>query len=360
MTPTFEEARALFPALERVAYLNAGSQGPLARPVAEEMSRWLLLALEEGRAGKPYFEHMLELREAVRERIAVRLHVPTENVALLSSTTDGCQTVIAGLDLGPDDEVVTTDSEHFGLLGPLFASGAQIRFAPVSECGPEDAVECITREVTPKTRLLALSHVTWTTGAVLPIQELKEATALPILVDGAQSVGAMPVEAGQFDWYTVSGQKWLCGPETTGGLYVRDPESLRVARPTYASQTTYDREGFTPRDGAHRFDAGWIPVASLAGLAEALDMAPQWRYQRASEMAARCHALLTDAGLDVATAPGQATLVAWRVAEPEAVVARALEQGVVIRDIPRTGLVRASCGWWTSDDDLQRLVAAVA
>jgi selenocysteine lyase/cysteine desulfurase len=77
-------------------------------------------------------------------------------------------------------------------------------------------------------------------------------------------------------------------------------------------------------------------------------------------MAARCHALLTDAGLDVATPPGQAALVAWRSEDPEGVVARALERGVVIRDIPKTGLVRASCGWWTNDDDLHRLVEAVA
>lgn len=358
MTPA--EARKLFPALERVAYLNAGSQGPLMRPVVEEMTRWLLLGLEEGRAGKPYFDQMLELREQLRERLAVRLHVPTENVALVNSTTDACQTVIAGLDLGPEDEVVTTDSEHFGLLGPLLASGARLRFATVSRCGPEDARECIQREITPGTKLLALSAVTWTTGEVLPVEELKEETGLPILVDGAQSVGAMPVKAAFADWYTVSGQKWLCGPETTGGLYVRDPESLRLARPNYASQKEYSQEGFTPRDGAHRFDSGWIPVPSLAGLIAALDAAPQWRYERASEMAARCHALLTDAGLDVATPPGQATLVAWRADDPEAVVARAYERGVVIRDLPQhRPLVRASCGWWTNDDDLERLLEAV-
>ena len=357
---THEEARRLFPALERVAYLNAGSQGPLMSTVAEEMSRWILLGLEEGRAGKTYFDQMLELREQLRERLAVRLHVPAANVALTTSTSDACQTVIAGLDLGPEDEVVTTDSEHFGLLGPLLASGARLRYAPVSECGPEDAVGCVKREVTPKTKLIALSHVTWTTGEVLPIEELKEELGLPMLIDGAQSVGALPVAAEPFDFYTVSGQKWLCGPETTGGLYVRDPESLRVALPNYASQKEYSRDGFVPRDGAHRFDTGWIPVPSIAGLIAALDTAPEWRYMRASEMAARCHALLTDAGLDIVTPPGQATLVAWRAEDPVAVVARAYEQGVVIRDLPQhRPLVRASVGWWTNDDDLHRLVQAV-
>ena len=67
-----------------------------------------------------------------------------------------------------------------------------------------------------------MSHVLWTTGVVLDVHALKERTGLPVLVDGAQSVGAIPVEVGALDYYTVSGQKWLCGPESTGALYVAD------------------------------------------------------------------------------------------------------------------------------------------
>ena len=105
--------------------------------------------------------------------------------------------------------------------------------------------------VTPRTRLIAISHVLWTTGQVLPVRELREETGLPILVDGAQSVGAMAVDVSGLDFYTVSGQKWLCGPEGTGALVVADPESLRVARPSYLSQQSHQPDGtFVPRDGA--------------------------------------------------------------------------------------------------------------
>ncbi|HWQ25025.1 MAG TPA: aminotransferase class V-fold PLP-dependent enzyme, partial [Gaiellaceae bacterium] len=214
---TFEEARAQFPVLERYAYLQAGSVGPLARGTAEAMLAEQERGLREGRGSAAQFERLLAEREALREEIAALVGVDADQVALTASTTDGCNIVLAGLGLRPDDEVVTTTDEHFGLLGPLHASGAKVVVVE-----PEAAR--IVAAITLRTRLLALSHVLWTTGQVLPVHELAAASGLPILVDGAQSVGAIPVDARGLDFYTVSGQKWLCGPEGTGALVVADPE----------------------------------------------------------------------------------------------------------------------------------------
>src|SRR5262249_9634916 len=159
----------------------------------------------------------------------------------------------AGLGLAAEDEVVTTDSEHFGLLGPLHASGARVRVARIRDVAPERALDAILAEVGPRTRLLALSHVSWMTGNLLPVREARDATGVPVLVDGAQAAGAIPIDLGGLDFYTVSGQKWLCGPDATGALYVADPERLRVAAPTYLSQTAYEPDGaFVPREGAAR------------------------------------------------------------------------------------------------------------
>jgi len=226
---TFEEARAQFPVLERLAYLNAGSMGPLSRATGEAMAEGLRYDVEEGRAGRPYFDRMLELRESVRGRLADLLAVPPERMALATSTSSACNVVLGGLELGPEDEIVTTDAEHPGLLLPLAVSGARVVVAPVATRPAAEAVEAILAAVGSRTRLIALSHVLWTTGQVIPVDELKDATRLPLLVDGAQSVGAIPVEAGAADFYTVSCQKWLCGPDPLGGLYVADPDSLRLA-----------------------------------------------------------------------------------------------------------------------------------
>jgi len=347
---TFAEARALFPVLERFAYLNAGTFGPLARPTLDAMQAQLAADAVGGRHGKAYFERLLDLREQLRARLAALVGVEPAQVALTSSTTESCNVVLAGLGLGPEDEVVTTSEEHFGLLGPLHTSGARVTVARAEP-------EAILAAVTPRTRLLAVSQVLWTRGATLPVRELRERSGLPVLVDGAQSVGAIPVDATGLDFLTISGQKWLCGPDATGGLVVADPESLRVARPSYFAQTSYKSHGaFVPKEGAARFDPGWLPTASLVGLLAALDVAPDWRYERARGQALRLRELLAT---HVELTDGDATLVSFRTEDPPAVVARLAEADVVVRELPGTGLVRASCGWWTSDEDLERLVAAL-
>ncbi len=352
---TFEEARAQFPVLERYAYLQAGSVGPLARGTIDAMRAADENRLDEGRGSLAQFTRLLESREELRATIASLVGVFPDTVALTASTTDGCNIVLAGLGLGPGDEVVTTTDEHFGLIGPLHMSRAKV---VVVEPDPEHIVAA----VTPRTRLIALSHVLWTTGAVLPVHELKAATGLPILVDGAQSVGVMPVDANGLDYYTISGQKWLCGPEGTGALVVAEPDALRIAHPSYLSQQGYEQDGaFEPKDGAARFDPNVTPTAAVAGLQAAIAAIPDWAHERARDMAERFRVRLAEAGCDVVVPDERATLVSWRVpVEVSAgVVARLAEVGVIVRDLPGRGLVRASVGWWTNDDDLERLVAAL-
>ena len=348
MTPG--EARALFPVLERLAYLNAGTFGPLARPTAAAVQEQLDADLTDGRFGKEYFERMLDLRKRARAALAGLVGADLEQVSLTGSTTDGCNIVLAGLDLQPEDEIVTTSEEHFGLIGPVHASGAHV---VVVEPDPD----AILGAVTPRTRLLAVSQVLWTSGRSLPVRELREQTGVPVLVDGAQSVGSIPVDAAGLDFLTISGQKWLCGPDSTGALVVADPERLRVARPSYFSQSAHEPSGsFEPAAGAARFDPGWLSSAVLAGLLAALDVRPDWAYERAAAMAARCRELLAPL---VEIVPGDATLVAFSAEDPPGLVARLAEEGVVVREIPKTGLVRVSCGWWTDENDLRRLVGAL-
>src|SRR5690348_15092738 len=260
--------------------------------------------LTHGRGSMAAFEEGVALETALRADIAALINVPAEKVLLTTSTTEGCNIVVTGLELGPDNEVVTTDAEHPGLLLPLEASGAKIKKARVSEAPADDALEAITAEVTPATRLVALSHVLWLNGHVLPLADIKRVTGLPLLVDGAQSVGAIPVDASVADWYTVSGQKWLCGPETTGALYVGDPDSLRPQMGHFYASARTDTS---------RLGVVHLSHELVAGLNAAVTDLPEWGVARAAELVARCREGLIAAGVEVRTEAGQGTLISFRV-----------------------------------------------
>ena len=344
------EVRSRFPVLEGYAYLNAGSVGPLSRRTAEVMESVKAEGLAAGRGSMAAFEAGQADEVALRGCVAALINVPVDNIVLTTSTTEGCNIVVTGLRLGPDDEVVTTDAEHPGLLAPLDGSGAKIKKARVTEHPAADALEVITAEVTPATKLIALSHVLWLNGHVLPLADIKRVTGLPLLVDGAQSVGAIPVDASVADWYTVSGQKWLCGPETTGALYVANPDSLRPQMGHFYASARTD---------ASRLGVVHLGHELVAGLNAAVTDLPEWGFARAAELVARCREGLIAAGVEVRTEAGQGTLISFRVpGDPAEIVKSVYERGVVIRHLP-DGWLRASVGWWNDEGDIERLVGAL-
>ena len=360
---SWPEARTRFPVLDRLAYLNAGTFGPLSRATLDAegaLRRW---EGEHGRGGKTYFDAMFERRERVRVLLAEQIGVPPELVALTDSTTGGVQIVVAGLGLGEGDEVVTTDAEHFGLTGPLVASGATLRIARVRDAPAADVFELIRAHVTSSTTLIATSAISWIDGKVFPWRELREATGVPVLIDGAQAAGAIAEDARAADYYTVSAQKWLCGPDATGALYVREPDALPARLIAYPSAASYDIAAgvWEPKPGGARFDQTFAPASSLAGLEAAFVDLPSGRFERARELSERCRELLLDHGHDVVTEAGQATLISFRPpGDPTEAVAALYERDVVLRELPGTGLLRVSIGWWNDDSDLERLVEGLA
>src|SRR5204863_9328267 len=109
-------------------------------------------------------------------RLADEIGVPADHVARTESTTQGVHVVVVGLGLGPGDEVATTDAEHFGLTGPLLASGATLRIAKVRGARAADLLGLIRAQVTPRTRLIATSAVSWLDGTVFPWHALRDET----------------------------------------------------------------------------------------------------------------------------------------------------------------------------------------
>ena len=348
--------RAEFPVLARLAYLNAGTDGPLPARAVKAAGDELQRQAEQGRTSA-HFERRAELSGELRALYASALGCETVDLALTTSTSEGLAQVIGGLDLGRSEEIVTSDEEHPGLQGALMAAreckGVTVRAVALADVA--DAVG-------PKTRLLACSHVGWMSGRLAPA-ELAE-VEIPVLLDGAQGVGAVPVDVGALgcDAYAGSGQKWLCGPDGTGMLYVSPAlrERLQVLRRGYPNLAD-PNEGLAARlhDDARRFDSQLLSAEALACTLTATTLLASagWEtvHERARTLAARLAELLGERGIDVAPR-GESTLVSFESADPEAERVRLADGGVALRDIPGRPWLRASVGAWNDEGDLERLL----
>ena len=352
--------RAEFPVLQQLAYLNAGTCGPLATASIDAVAAVLAQAGAEGRS-HTHFEAMLDTRARLREAYAQLLGASADDVAMTTCTSEGIVRVLAALDLQPGDEVVTSDEEHPGLQGPLGAArtqrGIAIRVVPFAQ---------IAEALGPQTRLVACSHVSWVNGCV--VRDLAGAGDVPVLLDGAQGVGAVPTDVATLgcSFYAGSGQKWLCGPVGSGMLWV-SPEwidRLPAGGPTYLNLSE-PNAGLVavPHAGAARHDASAQSLETTAAALAALDVlgAAGWAdvHERAATLAASLAAALEQSGREVAPRD-RTTLVSWQDDDPAATRTRLAAAGVIIRDLPGTGLLRASVGAWNDESDIERLLCALS
>jgi selenocysteine lyase/cysteine desulfurase len=353
-----QDLRAQFPLLERIAYLNSGTDGPLPAAAAVAARDALDSQERDGRV-RAHFEQRVELQDRLRGAYARAVNADPAEIALTTSTTDGLGRVIAGLGLGPDDEVVTSDEEHPGLLGPLLAArrrGVTVRTAPFAR---------VAEAVGPDTTLVATSHVSWIGGQVAPAA--LEQLDVPVILDGAQGAGAVHVDPRALGCvaYAASGQKWLCGADGTGFLWL-DPsfaQKLALVSPGYTTFTDPAaglEGGF--KDTAARFDTPSLSREALALSAAAIELLESAGWERVHDQAAAGARRLADALRErgrTVMPRGATTLVSWEDAYAEATRDRLAEAGVIVRDLPGRSLVRASVGAWNDDADLERLLALV-
>lgn len=342
-----------------MAYLNAGTDGPLPQLAVAAAETELRRELQHGRA-QAHFARRTELTDGLRAAYARALGCHSGDVALTTCTTEGIAQTLGGLRFARGDEILTSDEEHPGLLGALAAlreySGVHIREVPLAE---------LANEVGAQTALVACSHVGWISGSVAPT-ELAQVDA-PVLLDGAQGVGAVAVDvlALGCDAYAGAGQKWLCGPDGSGCLYVSERFSERLEVPRRAYTNLQDGEaGLDARvhEDARRFDAPALNAESVACALAAIGVleAAGWAavHERAHTLAAKLARLLAEHGREPAPR-GQSTLVSF--ASPDALGERELlaERGVIVRNIPGRPWLRASVGAWNDESDLERLLAAL-
>jgi L-cysteine/cystine lyase len=370
--------RAELPALQSQVYFNTGTSGPMPGRVHAAMLTELERQLTQGRSSMAHFAEFFRLKDELRQQLAPLLGCAPSEVAITGSTTEGMNLVTLGVNWQPGDEAITTDLEHAGALLPLFAArdrfGMTIKVADVAG-RPEEAAAIIGRLITPRTKLISISHVSFITGAVLPVRAICEVAhrhGVLVLVDGAQSFAAMDVNVKELgcDFYTGPGQKWVCGPEGVGVLYASQQAVSQVGV-TFAAYFTVDKYsygGMLPHADARKFEQGTAQAAVLAGYLEALrwfreEVGPQWAYDRVRHLARYAReALLAVPAVRMLTPADSAGLLTFQVEgqTPDAVVARLTEAGITARTVPEPGGVRIATGFYNTEEEIRQVVEAVA
>jgi selenocysteine lyase/cysteine desulfurase len=258
-----------------LVHLNSANLAPASRAVAA-----MEIAVSRDVNADPSFENRLQFDaklETTRTALAAMLGADPGEIAITRNTSEGNRTVISGLDLRPGDEVVIWDQNHESnsLAWDVWAArnGFQVvrTATPPSPASPEELAAAFIARFTPRTRLVAFSHVSNMSGLALPAAAICRAAAergVFSLVDGAQTFGMahLDLHALGCDFYTGSAHKWLAGPHETGVLYVR---ASRIAA-LWPSMVTHDWE-LMRKAGARKFEClGQRQYARLDALHAAL------------------------------------------------------------------------------------------
>lgn len=377
--------RRALPATSAGIYLNTGTCGPLPAETAAAMAEIADWEVRLGRASPDTALDVVQRMDEARAAIAAIIGADIHDIALTHAVSEALNVATWGIDWRPGDRAVSARQfEHAGGLGPLYTVrdrfGVQLELVDIGPGGDSERVlAALDRAISPGTRLVSLSHVSHATGAVLPIAQIAQlahARGALLAVDGAQAVGAIPVDMAALgaDLYAIAGQKWLLGPQGTGALYVA-PKALERVHMTYTSSGSFEAHDLggmaRPWPDARRFEgSSGINQGLVIGLARScgwlsMYVGLEWALRRGGELArATAERLAATSGVEVVTPPGaMAGLVTFRIPGwPAQAVVDELGARVfaISRTVDELDAIRFSVGWFNTEDELDRATGLVA
>ncbi|BAY32150.1 class V aminotransferase [Nostoc carneum NIES-2107] len=376
--------REQFPALTNKTYFNYGGQGPMPLAAIKAISENQMHIQQLGPFGNEVGRWIGKIVQATKAAIASELNVPPSTIALTENVTVGCNIAMWGIEWQTGDHILLSDCEHQGIIAIAQEIGrrfnVEVTTCPLMDTlNVGDPVEVISQNLRPNTRLVVLSHILWNTGQLLPLDKIAELCRNNnslLLVDAAQSVGAMPLNLTQLgvDFYAFTGHKWLCGPAGVGGLYVR-PEVQANLQPTFIGwRSVVIDERSKPVDwekGGQRYEVGTSDYPLYVALQEAIAIHQQWgtaedRYQRIcrnSEYLWRKLSALPNVRC-LRTSPPESGLISFQLAnqQPQTTlqVVQFLEsQTIFTRKIADPNCVRVCVHYFTLESEIDQLVEAL-
>lgn len=273
----WEGIRKQFPLTNNRVYLNNGTFGPSPNMVLEALQNSFVETNTSGEYG-----HI----EPYREKLAAFVSIKTSEISLTHNTTEGINIMTWGLPLKAGDEVIITLHEHAGNAIP-WLNRAKLHGIVLKPFEPkathQENLDLIKSLITPKTKVIAIPHITCTTGLVFPIKEISafaRSKGIFTAIDGAHGAGTFDLDLHDLgcDLYASSYHKWVLGPNGTGFLYVREEilEQVQAYQVGAYSDLGWDLYqnppefmGYVPT--AHRFDYGSQSLPMIRGAVAAVD-----------------------------------------------------------------------------------------
>lgn len=308
---TETERVALFPVLGRMTYLNTAWRGPISAPAAEAARRYID---DLSQRGVTAFDDWQSTWNDTRAAFAGFVGADVDEVQFLANATESLSRVTLGIDWRTGDHAVVPERDYPGVARPVLdlrRRGVQVTAVAPRADGSMPAVDLLAA-ITPRTRLVAASHVDFRTGYLIDAASLAagcRARGVLCVLDMVQSIGqvAIDVQAIGVDFATFDGRKWLNALDTLGVLYVRR-ESLGALTPhtlgLYSVPKPYDFE--TPdqplAEGAQRFQLGAPAMPQVYAMQAALrlqvELGPERIRARVAELAAETRAMAKAHGFD--------------------------------------------------------------
>lgn len=354
--PKIELVRRSFPVTSAYRYLNTASMGPVSAICSRPLQRWIEEDMRRGRAHPERFERLATERGRLRSEIAALVAARPADIVLTQGTGHGLETVLESFDWRDGDEVVTTSLEHAACADPLRRVAERRGLSlEVAEPPPEpgDDLDWLSKAVSPRTRLIAVSAVAYESGYRLPLQRiarLAAAASARTLVDAAQCAGAVPLDlpALGVDFCAMPLQKWLCGPEGLGALYVRDE----------AAPALVD----APRDRVVQ-GPGLLEAATAQMRWQRETVGWEWIWSRTATLTAHARTLLSALpGVRLLTPTSHAglTTLAPAAADARHVHTELSKRRFAVRCLPELNALRISTAYFNTESEIDDLAATLS
>ena len=379
-----EKIRSQIPVLEHTAYMNTGWSGPPPRRVAQAMKDRIDLELEQGPIMPEVLESGKEIQAQARQAAARILNATVDEVLVTRNTTEGLNIVLSGLDWSRGDEIIICNMEHGSVIAPAQLIGQRYGVAvKVVDLDTYDPSETILTKIesafTPKTRMVFISHILYTTGRRMPAEEIGKLTrdrGVLFMLDGAQTGGHIQLDMARsgFDFYSIHGQKWLLGYEGAGALFIRS-EHLERVHPSHtggrAVVRPVDAHNFRPiPDTMEKFLGGSVSVPVQAAFLEATKFIEEIGIhdieERNLDLADSAKAKLSEIPGVTVLSPSErrdsSGLVCFSIAgqTPVSVVERLWENHrIVVRQVSHPEGVRASLHFFNTEQEIDLLAGGV-